>query len=73
MTTKDQAITWIPTGPWPKEAEMLESWVAPGPTPDCRTCVNYYTYVRGPDCSSNFCTNGDQYIEAPKVVLWRTE
>ena len=43
--------------------------------PDCRTCV-YRTLDREEldiCCQSQVCTNGDKYIEAPKVVLWRTE
>ena len=37
--------------------------------PDCRTCL----YSKHPDNCAVWCTNGDRYIEAPKVVLWRTE
>lgn len=71
MTAKDQAITRLPTGPWSKEAEMVESWLANKPAPDCRTC-HYFTSSEG--CFSfKACTNGDQYQPAPKVVLWRTE
>ena len=77
MTTKYQAIARLPTVPWSKEAEMIESWVANKPTPDCRTCWHLHTSDHGDsryECTSKSdCTNGDQYKPAPKVVLWRTE
>ena len=74
MTTKDQAIARLPTGPWSKEAEMLESWIANKPAPDCRTCTDYAHDDDHPQCKLwDGCTNGDKYQEAPKVVLWRTE
>ena len=39
--------------------------------PDCRTCV---FKVHGKAvCMEPTCTNGDQYVAAPRVVLWRTE
>ena len=73
MTTKDQAITWLPTGPWSKEAEMLESWIANKPEPDCLTCL----HLRMGYCRvlhrGFICTNGDKYQPAPAVVLWMTE
>jgi frataxin-like iron-binding protein CyaY len=45
---------------------------------DCRTC-HYYASLEG--CFNTMhnelrgvvCTNGDQYKQAPSVVLWRTE
>lgn len=43
--------------------------------PDCRTCDWYvqtdWDGILG--CGLDHCTNGDKYIEAPRVVLWRTE
>jgi hypothetical protein len=44
------------------------------PAPDCRTCERVKSCKEHGWPSLHFdCTNGDQYIEAPKVVLWRTE
>ena len=75
MTTQDQAIARLPTGPWSKEAEMLESWIANKPAPDCRTCCHAaLTWSGRYKCNAlNECTNGDEYTEASKIVLWRTE
>ena len=73
MTTKDQAITWLPTGPWSKEAGMVESWIANKPAPDCRTCLSNRSFTHNICRSLKVCTNGDKYQPAPKVVLWRTE
>jgi hypothetical protein len=67
-----QDVKIKPTGltfvPWSKEVEMRESWKAA--QPDCRTCV--HIAVRKDNCFQG-CTNGDKYIEAPKVVLWGTK
>jgi hypothetical protein len=55
---------------WPKDSR--EAFVAlQAAQPDCRTCWHY----AGLDGCWNVkgCTNGDKYIEAPRVVLWRTE
>lgn len=41
--------------------------------PDCRTCDNLESCSEDAKWMRNYCTNGDKYIEAPKVVLWRTE
>jgi hypothetical protein len=42
------------------------------PAPDCRTCNNKgYCINTYPEAQR--CTNGNQYVEAPAVVLWRTE
>lgn len=74
MTTKDQAITWLPTGPWSKEAEMVEAWLANKPAPDCRTCLHMaHCKFQKIGVAYMNCTNGDQYQPAPAVVLWRTE
>jgi hypothetical protein len=49
------------------------------PQPDCRTCRSFINDMAGIRCgkypfkTSLHCTNGDQYQEATKVVLWRTE
>lgn len=47
--------------------------------PDCRTC-KYGDTPDGPNdykwgclCVARVCTNGNQYIKAPPVVLWRTD
>jgi len=56
---------------WDGEAKLRAAKPA---QPDCRTCDHevccenwnhYLNYMN--------CTNGDKYMEAPKVVLWRTE
>jgi hypothetical protein len=43
--------------------------------PDCRTCRHSVNTGYEPlHCvSTDDCTNGDKYQEAPKVVLWGTE
>lgn len=41
--------------------------------PDCRTCENLESCKEDARWMRNYCTNGDRYVEAPKVVLWRTE
>jgi len=50
--------------------------VPPKSTPDCRTCANLYPVVEiyggyTTECDRR-CTNGDNYVEAPEVVLWGT-
>ena len=39
--------------------------------PDCRTCAHHWD--KGCAVYGEGCTNGDNYVESPKVVLWRTE
>ena len=41
--------------------------------PDCRTCENLESCKEDAKWMRNYCTNGDKYEAAPKVVLWRTE
>lgn len=81
MTTKDQAIARLPTGPWSKEAEMVESWLANKPAPDCRTCEYMWIDVDLEKATSKescarpggaVCINGSLHKPAPAVVLWRT-
>lgn len=51
------------------EKDAIEVWNKRAAQPDCRTCTQHVV-----SCWSNIkCVNGDKYIEAPKVVLWRTE
>ncbi len=85
MTAKDQAIALaieritltlecedlVQSGPLTGALEALKQ---AKPAPDCRTCE----HIEGTYCANRIhraiiCTNGDQYIEAPQVVLWRTE
>jgi hypothetical protein len=53
--------------------------IEPAAQPDCRTCRSFINDMAGIRCgkypfkTSLHCTNGDQYQEATKVVLWRTE
>ena len=41
--------------------------------PDCRTCNNLDSCSEDAKWMRNYCTNGDKYEPAPKVVLWRME
>lgn len=46
--------------------------------PDCRTCrfhheLGCYQYMSNMRDTTKHCINGDKYVEAPAVVLWRTE
>ncbi len=46
--------------------------------PDCRTCrfhheLGCHQYMSNMRDTAKHCVNGDQHIEAPRVVLWRTE
>jgi hypothetical protein len=60
-----------------KRAAFTAAPVAqPAEAPDCRTCVHKTASFldSGTDAMKCInCTNGDQYQEATKVVLWRTE
>jgi hypothetical protein len=47
--------------------ESASAYVSP-PAPDCRTCL----YNKHPENCADWCTLGDRYQPAPKVVLWRT-
>ena len=76
MTTKDQAIAPTSADYPMGYAEGFNDACKP-PAPDCRTCERRYPEVDGAyggytnKCDMK-CTNGDQYKEAPQVVLWRT-
>ena len=53
------------------KAKLTEAWDKRAAQPDCRTC-HYFAGLEG--CWRHYaCDNGDQYQEATKVVLWRTE
>jgi hypothetical protein len=54
-------------------ADAIAAWNTRAAQPDCRTCGKYAIGPSGEYCLTPYCTNGDQYIEAPRVVLWRTE
>lgn len=84
MTTKDQAIALLRD---PDRSDYLPSYTAhlmdvaaellgQQTAPDCRTCANLYPVVEIYGGYTNKCdmrcTNGDSYVEAPKVVQWRT-
>jgi hypothetical protein len=51
------------------ELHVHPLYAAQPPAPDCRTCDCHVV-----SCWSDLpCTNGNQYVEAPAVVLWGTE
>ena len=60
---------------WMAQAQhdAIEVWNTRNPAPDCRTCENLGSCREDAKWLRNYCTNGDQYQPAPKVVLWRTE
>jgi hypothetical protein len=78
MTTKDQAIARFVEAvkldrhdweDWPTDSR--EAFIAlQQPAPDCRTCKWKDHCKDGIDMR---CTNGNQYVEAPAVVLWSTK
>jgi len=52
----------------------IEWHLAQPPAPDCRTCKHYHlTRCLFLEHYQNGCTNGNQYVEAPAVVLWGTK
>lgn len=60
----------------PEKPQPVAQWVLIQPQlaqPDCRTCQRYYRCEHHWQSDPANCTNGDKYVEAPKVVLWRTE
>lgn len=55
---------------------LLESLQPNTQAPDCRTCVHLSAskkYCARAEHWMKGCTNGDEYVETTKVVLWRTE
>jgi hypothetical protein len=83
MTAKDQAVVpfiqsiKIPTDTMEQEFQSyyLRGYKAgqlatQPPAPDCRTCENLESCKADAQWLRNYCTNGNQYQEAPKVVLW---
>ena len=64
-----------------QSSATLKQWaieVDQAAQPDCRTCryhheLGCHQYMSNMRDTARHCVNGDKYIEAPKVVLWRTE
>lgn len=69
MTTQDQAIAPTSADYAMGYAEGFNDACKP-PAPDCRTCENLESCKEDAKWLRNYCTNGDQYQPAPKVVLW---
>lgn len=80
MSTKDQAIARFVEAvkldrhdweDWPTDSR--EAFIALQQlAPDCRTCKHLCVVNLNEKCFRG-CANGDKYIEAPAVVLYRTE
>lgn len=81
--TKQQIDQWVSdVDYWRKKYADLglqyDALVHKAAQPDCRNCryhheLGCHQYMSNMRDTARHCVNGDKYIEAPKVVLWRTK